>query len=77
MPGICGHRVAQPPRHLVRLLKVAALDLHVDGRRQAEVEHLADDVGGLEVEAGAGEIAAPGRSRMLLHVAPRSGRARA
>ena len=36
---------------------VGAVDLDVDGRGQAEVEDLRDDVGGQEVEGGAGELA--------------------
>ena len=31
-------------------LKFGVLDLHVDRRGQAEIQHLADDVGGLEIE---------------------------
>ncbi len=43
--------------NLVVLVHVAPSgDLHVDGRGQAEVEDLADDVGGLEVEVHAREL---------------------
>ena len=36
---------------------VCAFDLDVDGRGQAEVEDLGDDIGGQEVEGDAGEFA--------------------
>ena len=37
--------------------QVWAGDLNIDGRRQAEVQNLADDVGGQEVERHAGKLA--------------------
>ena len=36
---------------------VGAFDLNVDGRGQAEVQDLGDDVGRQEVERGAGKLA--------------------
>ena len=37
-------------------LDIRALDLHVDGRGQAEVENLGDDVGGQEIENHPGKL---------------------
>ena len=52
--------LAQLVQHLVRhaavALDVRALDLHVDRRRQAEVDDLRDDVGRQEIERHAGEL---------------------
>ncbi len=36
-------------------MDVGALDLNIDGRGEAEIQHLADDVGGLEIEGGVGK----------------------
>ena len=47
---------------------VVALDLHVDRRRQSEVENLGDDVGGQEIEGDAGKLAAAACWRKLAHI---------
>ena len=46
------HPLLQARRDLVVGLQIVAGDLRVDRRRQAEVQHLADDIGGLEVDCG-------------------------
>ena len=48
-PGICAHPLLQAQRDIVVGLQVVAVYLRVDGGGQAEVEHLADDVGGLKI----------------------------
>ena len=52
--GACARSNCRP-RPVARS-KFDVLDLHVDRRRQAEIQHLADDVGGLEIEDAAGEL---------------------
>ena len=52
-------------------------DLHVDRRRQAEVQDLGDDVGRLEEEGQVGEARAAARSRSCFSVAGASARGRA
>ena len=47
----------------VAVLRARADHLHVEGRRQSEIQDLADDVGGQESEGGAGKFAAAGRAR--------------
>ena len=44
--------------NLVVLLHVRSNHLHIDGRRQSEIQNLRDDVRGLEEEFGARETAA-------------------
>ena len=43
------HAILQSQRDIVVGLQIVAVDLRVDRSRQAEIEHLADDVGGLKV----------------------------
>ena len=59
------------PRRRLVFLALVADDLHVDGRRQAEIEDLADDVGRQEGEGGAGETS-PAASRAACRCSRRS-----
>ena len=43
-------RSLQAQRDVVIGLQVVAVDLRVDSRGQAEIQHLADDIGGLKVD---------------------------
>ena len=63
MPGICASLVAQLGRELPVAVQVAADDLHVDRRRQPEVQDLRDDVGRDEREQHARESLRPARIR--------------
>ncbi len=58
--GICHagdlfHPGQQFPAGVIGGVDIGALDLHVDGRGQAEVQHLAHNVGSLEIESGVGK----------------------
>ena len=69
------HPILEPQRDVVIFLQVIAGNLHVDCRRQAEVQYLADDIGGLEVKVTLGNFA-PSILANLRLVHPRSGGAR-
>ena len=56
MPGTCADALEQIGGIGVVGLLVVADDLHVDRRRQAEIEDLRDDVGGQEREGRAGKF---------------------
>ena len=63
-----GREVAfEAQRERERVLVFAGLDLHVDGRGEAEVQHLADDVRLLEVERRSGEVVAHPAANAVHH----------
>ena len=49
-------RSCEPQRNVVVGLEIVAVDLRVDRRGQAEIQHLADDVGGLKVHRDVGKF---------------------
>jgi hypothetical protein len=53
LPDLVGHL----PGHCEIALNVVADELHIDRRREAEIQDLADDVRGLEEEFNTGIIA--------------------
>jgi len=54
--GYLAHTLQQLPSQAGRAVEVDILYLHVDWRRQAEIQHLADNVRGLEIKDAAGEL---------------------
>ncbi len=55
--GNAAHLVHDAVGQVAVGVHVLADDLHVDGRRKAEIENLADDIVGQEIEVRAGKFA--------------------
>ena len=50
MPGMSADALLQQRGDALVVLAVASLHLHIDLRGHAEVQHLRDQIGGLEIE---------------------------